>query len=207
MKIQLKNIHHSEHLSEETYAFSASLYINDFKAGTASNRGNGGSTDYHPLNDHGRELIKEAEEYCKTLPSEKFTYDGKEYTIDSSLENQVDKLLRQHLEQKDIQKFRNKLEKATQQTIVFGIPDQSFSKLRLKFPVDLILAHPNGRNILTDIIAKKVMPELKEDELILNTNIPEKILQGAGLTPKQYVKPSETMPLKKVSKKKKSRGI
>ncbi len=207
MKIQLKNIHHSEQLSEETNAFSASLYINDFKAGTASNRGHGGSTDYYPLSDHGKQLIKTAEEYCKTLPSEKFTYDGTEYTLDSNLENHIDKLLRQHLEQKDLQKFRSKLNKATQQTIAFGIPDQSFNKLRLKFPVDMILAHPNGRNILTDILIRRVKPELKEGEVILNTNIPESILKNAGLKPGQYVEPAETTLIKKSVEKKKGRGI
>jgi hypothetical protein len=207
MKIQLKNIQHSEALSEETNAFSANLYINDIKAGTASNRGHGGPTDYHAFHERGRQLIQEAEEYCKTLPPETFTAGGEEYTLDSNLEGYIDNLLQKHLEQKDLQKFRAKLDKAIQQTIVFGIPDQSYSKLRLKFPVDLILAHPNGKNILTDIIAKRVKPELKEGELVLNTNIPEKILQDAGLKPEQYVKPSENLPLKKTIQRKKGRGI
>lgn len=207
MKIQLKNIHHSEQLSEETIAFSASLYINNFKAGTASNRGNGGATDYYGFNERGNQLIREAEAYCKTLPSEKFTAGGKEYTIDSTLENYIDRLLQKHLEQKDLQKFRNKLDKATQQTIAFGIPDQSYTKLRLKFPVDMILAHPNGKNILTDILIRRVKPELKEGELILNTNIPESVLKNAGLKPEQYVKPAETMSIKRNVQKKKGRSI
>jgi hypothetical protein len=207
MKIELKNIQHSEALSEETNAFSASLYINDIKAGTASNRGHGGPTDYHALNERGRQLIKEAEEYCKTLPPEKFTAGGEEHTLDSNLEVYIDNLLQKHLEQKDLQKFRNKLDKAIQQTIVFGIPDQSYSKLRLKFPVDLILAHPNGKNILTDILIRRVKPELKEGEVILNNNIPESILRNAGFKPEQYVKPSESMSLKKRVQKKKGRRL
>jgi len=207
MKIQLKNIQHSEALSEETNAFSASLYINDFKAGTASNRGHGGPTDYHALNVRGGQLIREAEEYCKTLPPEKFTVEGKEYTLDSNLEGYIDNLLQKHLQQKDLQKFRAKLDKAIQQTIVFGIPDQSFSKLRLKFPVDMILAHPNGKNILTDILIRRVKPELKEGEVILNTNIPESILKNAGFKPEQYVTPSETKPVKKTNQKKKGQGL
>jgi hypothetical protein len=207
MKIQLKNIQHSEALSEETNAFTANLYINDIKVGTASNRGHGGPTDYHAFNERGRQLIKEAEEYCKTLPPEKFTVEEKEYTLDSNLESYIDNLLQKHLEQKDLQKFRVKLDNAIQQTIVFGIPDQSYSKLRLKFPVDLILAHPNGKNILTDILIRRVKPELKEGEVILNTNIPESILKNAGFKPEQYVKSAKTMSMKKNVQKKKGRGI
>ena len=46
MKIELKGIHYSKQLSRETVAFSANLYVNGYKAGTASNQGHGGNTNY-----------------------------------------------------------------------------------------------------------------------------------------------------------------
>lgn len=207
MKIELKNIQHSEALSEETYAFSASLYINDIKAGTASNRGHGGSTDYDALNDRGRQLIREAEDYCKTLPPEKFKSGEREYTIDSNLENYIDNLLTKHLQQKDLQKFRSQADRAMEKSILVGIPNHSFRTLTFKMPIGMLLVHPNGPNILRDVIATKVIPNLKEGEQVLNTNIPENVFKDAGLTPKQYITPSETKPLKKAIQKKKGQGL
>jgi hypothetical protein len=207
MKIELKNIHHSEQLSQETNAFSATLYINDIKAGTATNQGHGGPTDYYGLNDRGNQLIREAEEYCKTLPPEKFTVGDKEYTLESNLEGYIDDLLTKHLQQKDLQKFRRQADRAMEKSILVGIPDHSFRTLTFKMPIGMLLVHPNGPNILRDVIATKVIPNFKEGEQILNTNIPEKVFKDAGLTAKQYAIPSETKPLKKNIQKKKGRGI
>jgi len=207
MKIELKNIHFSQQLSQETNAFSANLYIDDVKAGAASNHGYGGATDYLAYNDQGQQLIRQAEDYCKTLPPDKFTIDGKEYNIDMNLEHHIDNLLNEHLRQKDLQQFRNKAQRAGEKSIVVGIPDQSFKTLGLKFPVDMLLIHPKGPDILTDILIKRVVPNLKEDEIIMNTNIPEKILKQAGLNEKQYAAPKQNEAVKKNKQLKKGRGI
>ncbi|MDB5129804.1 hypothetical protein [Mucilaginibacter sp.] len=207
MKIELKNIHFSEQLSQETNAFSANLYINDVKAGAASNHGYGGATDYLPFDDEGRKLIQEAEVHCKSLPPEKFTVDGKEYTIDMNLEHYIDNLLNDHLRQKDLQQFRNKASRASEKSIVVGVPDQSFKTLGLKFPVDMLLIHPKGPDILKDILIKRVASNLKEGEIIMNTNIPEKILKEAGLNEKQYAAPKQGQEVKKSNQKRKGRGI
>jgi len=47
MSITLKAVKIHNDLSEETICFSASLYFNGKSAGTASNRGCGGSNSYH----------------------------------------------------------------------------------------------------------------------------------------------------------------
>ena len=47
MEIELKNVKHFPSLSQETEAFTASLYINGQHAGFAKNAGHGGSTDYY----------------------------------------------------------------------------------------------------------------------------------------------------------------
>jgi len=207
MKIQLKNIHFSEQLSQETNAFSANLYINDIKAGAASNHGYGGATGYLPFDDEGMKLIQEAETHCKSLPPGTFTVDGKDYTIDMSLEHYIDNLLNDHLRQKDLQQFRKKVERAGERSIVIGVPDQSFKTLGLKFPVNMLLIHPKGPDILKDILIKRIVPNLKEGEQIMNTNIPGKILQSAGMNATQYVTPSETKPIKKANQKRKGHGL
>ncbi|TAN14749.1 MAG: hypothetical protein EPN37_11520 [Chitinophagaceae bacterium] len=189
MKIELKGIHYSAQLSEETSAFSANLYINGYKVGTASNHGHGGATNYTPFNEKGRQLIKEVEAYCKSLPPEKYTVGGEERQLDMNLELYIDDLLTDHLKKKNLQQFRKKLKKYTTNHIVIGIPDQSFRTLRLKFPIDLLLTHPQGESVLTDIMKEKIIPFLKENEKILNPNIPEKILKNAGLSENQYIPP------------------
>jgi hypothetical protein len=206
MKIELKNIHHSPSLSEETEAFTANLYINDIHAGYAKNQGHGGPTDYDWHDERGRKLIAEAEAYCKALPPEKFEMDGKQHFFEMNLEQFIDNLLSRHLDEKELQKFRKKIDKAMEFGIVIGVPDQSFGVLKFKSPIDMILVHPKGADILKDTIVNKVLPSLKEDEKILNTNIPETILKGAGLSERQYV-PQQQQKEKKVQQKKKGRGI
>ncbi len=187
MKIELKNIHYSERLSEETISFSANLYIDGFKAGVASNQGHGGPTNYYGSNAKGSQLISEAEAYCKALPPEKFTVGSTTYTVLSSLEGHIDNLLSTYLEQKDLQKFRNEINRAMQQGVVTGIPDQSYRVLRFKTPIGELLAHPDGPGVIQNVITTKIKPELQKNEQVLNTNIPEKILQASGLRPGQYV--------------------
>ena len=63
--IQLKNVKVAHNMSEETVAFTASLYINGKKAADVRNDGRGG--DNHPWF-FDREEEKEFHEFCTTLP-------------------------------------------------------------------------------------------------------------------------------------------
>jgi len=65
MKITLKNVKTYEDMSEETLAFSATVYVDGKKAGTASNHGCGGCNEYHGFS---RELFDTLDEYCHNLP-------------------------------------------------------------------------------------------------------------------------------------------
>jgi len=205
MKITLKNIRYNERLSEETHSFSADLYIDDVKAGEASNYGHGGPTDYQAKDEVGKKLIEQAEEYCKGLPPNKFTVEGKEYSLPVSLESFIDSLVDDYLNQRELQKFRKKIDKDSERGIVFGIPDKSYQLLGLKYPVDVMLANPAAHQALVKILAERIAPELTEGKIILNTNIPEKVLKEAGLKEDQYVKPVEQQkaaaPRKKRGKK------
>ncbi len=68
MEIELKSIRFFERMSEETNAFRASLYIDGKPVGEAGNDGKGGPTWYRAAHPDYWPLIKNAEEYCKTLP-------------------------------------------------------------------------------------------------------------------------------------------
>lgn len=211
MKIELKNIKHSPSLSEETEAFTANLYIDGVLAGSASNRGHGGPTDYGHDNEAGKELIKKAEQYCKELPPTIYPASAgmKAFEVPMNLEHFIDDILGKHLEEKANQQFRKKMEKAMEMSIVVGIPDDSFGRLTFKSPIDMILVHPRGHDILRDAIKNSLLPNLKAGEKVLNTNIPESIFKAAGLSEDQYVKPEpqKVQALKQKREKKNSRKI
>ena len=65
--IQLKNVKVAWNMSEETTAFTATLYIDGAKVAYVKNEGTGG--DNHPRF-MDRNLEKEFHEFCKSLPPE-----------------------------------------------------------------------------------------------------------------------------------------
>lgn len=191
MKIELKNIHHSPQLSEETHAFTANLYINGTHAGYAKNDGRGGATHYHAKDEKGKLLIRNAEKFCAELPAKHADNTlTKEVSWDMNLEQHIDDLLNNYLQKKELARFNNKLNAAMLNGLVFGIPDQSFRGFVYPIPIRQILAQPQGpATILGDLITK-VLPLLNDDNKLLNTNIPESILKAAGLKEELYVKPT-----------------
>ncbi|SHL79318.1 hypothetical protein [Chryseobacterium polytrichastri] len=189
MKIELKSIHFSEQLSEETNAFSANVYIEGIKAGTASNRGRGGATTYQAADERGRKLISDAEVYCHSLPPEKFSEGGSDHELKMDLGQYIDDLLDKYLQEKELQKFQRKLEKAMDRGIVAGIPDQSFEVWYFNQSIEKILENPKGPDILKNTIIKNIIPVLTGGTIILNSNIPQKLFEEAGLKKHQYARP------------------
>lgn len=96
MNIELRSIQIHERMSEETTAFNATLYIENYKVGYASNRGTGGPTDYRLENYHdqkSKELLQQAEDYCSRLAPIDLGEVGK---LPMDLENFIDQLVDQH---------------------------------------------------------------------------------------------------------------
>lgn len=48
MQIEIRNLKHMPSLSEETNCYTADVYVDGAKTFSVSNRGHGGSTDFHP---------------------------------------------------------------------------------------------------------------------------------------------------------------
>tara|TARA_R110002051_G_scaffold209037_3_gene274954 strand:+ start:546 stop:1010 length:465 start_codon:yes stop_codon:yes gene_type:complete len=72
MKMNLKNLKTAEHLSHETLAFSAVLYVDGKKTAFVENEGWGGSNSYHHIDPEARDRLKEAEEYAKEKTGHEF---------------------------------------------------------------------------------------------------------------------------------------
>src|SRR3546814_13248608 len=68
------------------------------------------------------------ENYCRNLPPETYLLGDQERTIAMSLELYIDSLVDDYLQQKELQKFRNELDKETKTGIVYGVPDHSFRR-------------------------------------------------------------------------------
>ena len=63
MKIELKNVKHSEFASHETHCYQATIYIDGKRVGTVENDGHGGCDFIHPAS-----VAHQINEYAKSLP-------------------------------------------------------------------------------------------------------------------------------------------
>ena len=193
MKIELKRIQYYARQSEETLAFNADLYIDGKKVGEASNRGHGDPINYGSYSEEGQKSIQEAEQYCKTLPKETFTDGDKTYSYDMSLESYIGTLIDEFVNQKELQKFRNWVDKKCMDSIVVGIPDQKvIAAYKYKISILQILCKPKGEETIAEALKKQIIPLLKDGNILLNKNIPEHILKAAGMTKGQYIDPKQT---------------
>ena len=95
MKLELKRVEFSERMSEETNCFVADLWVNGKKVAHCTNDGRGGETYYHAHKGQ-LDILKQAEDYCKSLPKIKYG----EHEWDSDLTWVIDDLLTKHLEKK-----------------------------------------------------------------------------------------------------------
>lgn len=170
MQIELKKIKFSEHLSEETNAFTAEIYINGKNAGYAKNDGHGGSTFYHAY-EGKRDLIQQAEQYCLTLPQINYGT----FQIDMNLENKIDQLFEEWLKTKDEAKINKKLQKDMVDGLCIktngGYEKITWKSGKTTVTIAQMLQVENGKKMLRDKIAQ-MRGEGKE---ILNTNIPQEI--------------------------------
>lgn len=167
MKIELKNIKVALHLSEETTAFTADLYINDVKSAHVRNDGHGGPDLYTSYNPKDWPVIKQAETYCKTLPPEKTTYGS----LPMDLELYIGNLLTNHLQAKEDIRYKKKMEKDMEKGILVG-NDSEYAIFKFKNSIsEVIKSAKDLVKWLNNAIAL-ITPKIKSGERILNTNLP-----------------------------------
>jgi len=106
MKIELKRISHNARLSEETYAFTADVWIDGVKAGEVQNAGHGGPDQWHP-----REVEARIDAYAATLPhtdvSDMYS-DGQKHTMEQSAEVLIANLVTAWLHEKEVKRALSK---------------------------------------------------------------------------------------------------
>ena len=171
MQVTLRNIKFSEHLSEETNAFTADVIINDKNVGYAKNEGQGGPTGVYHTSKEGKKLIDEAEAYFKSQPKKTVSFGGHTLEIQPSLEETVDELFEDYLTNKEKERFKKKMQKDMLKGLVVGT-ETEYSVITWKgFTIATLLSHPKGKRSIQDTIERVT----KEGRQVLNTNLPEEL--------------------------------
>lgn len=175
MNIQLKKVKINRTFSRETIQFFAELHINGKHIGYAENDGQGGSTNYYrdlsvsneSLVSMQMQTIKDAENYCKTLPS---TFVGNiELTMDLQL--YIDMIIDNIFNQKELEAFEKKKIKAMSKGLVItkSTNNNGFEVFQWKgHTIESLLKHPLG----VDAIKKGIAKCISQGYTILNTNLP-----------------------------------
>lgn len=185
MNIELRNIQIYDKLSEETTAFTASIYIEGKKVGYAKNDGQGGGTDYNVDNYHNQEhkqLIEKAEQYCLQLEPLKLDgygihEGGKSVSIPMNLEHFIDEIVHKAWQEKENKRFKKIMQRHQLKALLIG-NDKQYKQIVFGKPVlsiENLLATPSGKEALLKSIARWKASALPH-ERILNTNIPKEFL-------------------------------
>ena len=87
-RLTLKSFKHAAFLSEETNAFSATVYFDGKRVGHAKNEGHGGSTDIFASKGAERERLTAAEAEVKAH-DDAGPYCGLDYIVDAAVERRI----------------------------------------------------------------------------------------------------------------------
>lgn len=164
MKVTLKNVKFSEHMSEETNAFTADVCVDGVRCGYAKNDGRGGCTDVRAYGQDSKNLrlFYGCEEHLKTLPEINIGTEEVPFMVQSNMENVVDQLFEQWLKEKETKK----LEKKMLTHLLWGVPNSSsYTQINFQKPLDTI-PHDKMQHFITGIKAG-----FKEGQKFLNTNL------------------------------------
>lgn len=107
--IELRNISVNHTLSEETYCYSATLWVDGEKWGEVCNRGTGGGDDFRETKGSKR-TTKDLDDLDDLLKVEGPKHVGEDYTLDDSLELRCGDLVTAHIRQDEVKRaLRTKL--------------------------------------------------------------------------------------------------
>ncbi len=176
MQIELKNFRFYDRLSEETYCFTANIWVNGTKCGSAENRGYGGETDiHHEGTEASKQLIKQAEEYCLTLPPIvwKSISSGKDLSLDMNLTRYIDELVDTLVKKKDEENIAKKMNKEMQKAILIGT-DSQYQVISFKKPLREVWE--TQPDYFKKVLIEKLDKYKEKGYRLLNTNIPQQFL-------------------------------
>jgi hypothetical protein len=166
MKLSLKNLKVAEHLSEETTAFTATVYIDGKRAFYARNQGCGGENEFDPIKAGVdglrafRQTVDSAREFFIAQPSVPCEYDGS--PLPMNLDFAISLEVEQALDLKDMRRCLKKVTVSTPEGIrtfkaSFKPTQANLDLIARKYPGHLIL------NTLSEAEALKVWKKALAD--------------------------------------------
>jgi len=165
MKVELKNLKHSEFASRETNCFEATVYINGKRAFYARNDGNGGADSYAPLENQDRgeftSLLNDLINHCLTLPKWGSEF-GDADNMDVTPEILIGNIINNKLLAKDL---KRKLKKKVLFLTNDGLYENSY---KVNKPVDQclinIISEKNPNAIILNSLAFNEALEIYEEQ-------------------------------------------
>tara|TARA_R110002110_G_scaffold86439_3_gene225604 strand:+ start:2986 stop:3477 length:492 start_codon:yes stop_codon:yes gene_type:complete len=109
MKIEIKNVKHSEFASQETHCFEASVYLDGKKVADTGNDGHGGCDNTYFVNDAAQKAVND---YIASLPKHVCSFTdpntGEPAILDESLDMIVGELVNEFLLKRDMKRDLSK---------------------------------------------------------------------------------------------------
>lgn len=176
--IELRAFKYFPSLSEETIAFTASIFINGKYAGEAKNQGHGGPTDYRADYGDPKKIaaVKLAEEWCRQQPDIEFGKEGDTFKVKMNLELYIDQLVDEKVKEIEHKKLERQAANKMKRAILFGIDIyHSYKYVQFSSNIEWMVSRPAGINSIKKVIAE-FKSNAKPGEQILNTNIPKEWL-------------------------------
>lgn len=162
MKIEIKNVKHSEFASHETHCFEATVYVDGKRAFIAHNEGFGGPNSYSPIGKgKPRDVYERVNEIDTILNQEQVDVygDGKHF-VKNSLEIAISDLLNRYLSLRDLKnKLRRHIMAVDSEGTVFQYKDDPKKTCK-----EAITKLEKESNV-------KVLNGLPDDELVAHLKI------------------------------------
>lgn len=154
--IELKKVKFgAAHSHQETINFVADVFINNECVGYAENQGCGGSTSVranHPY-DINQHIICTADDYFRSLPK-KYNEEFK-MEFGTSLEDEVDNIIGDLFNQKELDKLMKRLTKKTSNHLILLNPEKDRTiEVKYNKTIEDYLSNPKGREIILRQVEK-----------------------------------------------------
>ena len=151
MKIELKNIKHSEFASHETNCYEATIYINGKREGVVSNDGQGGCDSVHPW-----QLAQEIDAYAKTLPPVVCEWvdpkTGEPFVLEQTHETIFGELLTDWLVDKDLKRsLKTKIIFMKEDGKVYETKTQKPAELKLTLSIPRLAERLSAKVVLNNL--------------------------------------------------------
>jgi len=158
MKIELKNIKHSEFASHETNCYQATIYIDGKRVGTVENDGQGGCDHVHPY-----QVAQQIDQYAKTLPKTICSFidpeTGKPAEMEQTYETIFGDIVEDWLKAKDLKRLLSK-------RIVFVKQEDNLIYETKALNKDGITTLLNRPNLVDQLKAKIILNLLPFDQAL-----------------------------------------